>query len=56
MTILMKHGEMKHSTISNVEWYPIKMCVKAISLTQFEYSAITRILAPYVFVHLYVVL
>jgi deoxycytidylate deaminase len=56
MTVLMKHGEMIHSTISYVKWYPIKMCVKAITLTQFEYSAITMILAPKVFVYLYVVL
>jgi len=37
---------MKHSTLTYVKWYPIKICVKAITLTQFEYSDITRILAP----------
>ena len=53
MTVLMKHGEMIHSAISYVKWYPIKMCFKANILTQFENS---MILAPKVFVHLYVVL
>jgi hypothetical protein len=38
MTVLMKHGELIHSTITYVKWYPIKMCVKAITLTQFEYN------------------
>jgi len=33
MTVLMKHGEMKHSTISYVKWYRIKICVKAITLS-----------------------
>ena len=37
-----KHSEMKHSTFTYVKWYPIKIYFKAITLTQFEYSDITR--------------
>ena len=46
---------MKHSTFTYVKWYPTKMCVKAITLTQFEYSDITRILAQQVCGHSYIV-
>ena len=37
ITVIVKHSEI-HSTISYVKWYPIKICVKAITLTQCKNS------------------
>ena len=44
MTVLMKHGEMTHSTISYVKWYPIKICVKAKTLSQIEFGNVNIVL------------
>ena len=43
----MKHGEI-HFTISYVKWYPIKICVKAITLTQCKNSVTSETVLLYV--------